>query len=471
MPLDSNWLTPTNVGQTYDAGDSTPQWPNEYMHWGLGSAGSGLYDEAAKYGYAGAMPVFDYGEGNQAQVGNPQEDLMNWMKTSGYQYGVRPGYGGSQSNAWFNPQGQQIPGSQRYFDAPDDNAFFTLASMALSPFGGLGAGGAAGGLGGTLASGSSAAAINGAASGAFGALGSGGDLKDVARSTAAGYLSGGYTPDAGGAMGLSGTTRDVANGMFRGGANAVLGGGDVKQGTAMGGLYAGLNSLGSSGMDENAFGQNYSRAPWAQPSEAILDNQSYAPWSGGNTGYVPQQEQQEQNPWGSQSLGDFASSIMGKLGGGKGLGDLASGLMGMYSGYRRRNAASDMMRNVGGNRDAYLANMRNTLTARDAARGRRSNIGGREVELMAKLAELDSRNAPMMAQLSDQRFGGLEQMMASGLRYGNKQGWFGNSGGAPTGQGYSGPGMSMSGYTPPQQDMGSSYSLYDQYRRNRSGGQ
>jgi hypothetical protein len=117
------------------------------------------------------------------------------------------------------------------------------------------------------------------------------------------------------------------------------------------------------------------------------------------------------------------------------LGDLAQGLLGMYSGHRRRQMAKEMMGRFGGNRDSYLANLRGQLGARDARSGRRSNVAGREVELQAKLAELDSRNAPAMAALSDARFSGLETMLASGLRLGGNLGFFGSS--------YQRPGMAQ----------------------------
>lgn len=47
----------------------------------------------------------------------------------------------------------------------------------------------------------------------------------------------------------------------------------------------------------------------------------------------------------------------------------------------------------------YAQMLRQQLVRKDAASGRRSQYGGREVELQARLAELNSRNAPTLANL------------------------------------------------------------------------
>lgn len=49
---------------------------------------------------------------------------------------------------------------------------------------------------------------------------------------------------------------------------------------------------------------------------------------------------------------------------------------------------------------AYAQQMRQSLARQDAARGRRSQVGTREVELQARLADLASRNAPQLQQLT-----------------------------------------------------------------------
>jgi hypothetical protein len=107
-------------------------------------------------------------------------------------------------------------------------------------------------------------------------------------------------------------------------------------------------------------------------------------------------------------------------------GDLAQGLMGMYAGYRQRRDAKKLAGSFSANRGAYEQQLQKDLMRRDARAGRRSNYEGRATELQAKLAELDSRNAPALSALNQQQMGGLINMFQSGLRYGGKSGAFGD---------------------------------------------
>jgi len=176
----------------------------------------------------------------------------------------------------------------------------------------------------------------------------------------------------------------------------------------------------------------YSRAPWdTGPSPSFGEfapQQSAAPWSTPTMNFpmdtMDRSAAPQQDFWNTNPLGKFMSDTWQSP---QKLGDLAQGALGMYSGYRRNRAAKEMRKQLSGNRDSYLANLRNELRARDAASGRRSNYAGRETQLQAKLAELDSRNAPYMSALSDAQFGGLEQLFASGLRMGGNLGAFGPS--------------------------------------------
>ena len=85
--------------------------------------------------------------------------------------------------------------------------------------------------------------------------------------------------------------------------------------------------------------------------------------------------------------------------------------------YRR---ARKLEKEMGARRGAYEGNLRRQLERRDAASGRRSNYAGRETQLQASLAELDSRNMPAMMALNNSQFGGLANMFQSGLRYAGK---------------------------------------------------
>lgn len=73
----------------------------------------------------------------------------------------------------------------------------------------------------------------------------------------------------------------------------------------------------------------------------------------------------------------------------------------------------------------YAQQLRQSLQRTDAAAGRRSQAGQREVELQARLADLNSRNAPQIQSLSkDQRMAQLSTLRDLAW-LGNQAGWFG----------------------------------------------
>lgn len=65
---------------------------------------------------------------------------------------------------------------------------------------------------------------------------------------------------------------------------------------------------------------------------------------------------------------------------------------------------------------AYAQNMRQQLDRRDAAAGRRSQYGPREVELQAKLATLAAAQAPQIQKLYDQRNANRNMLINTALR-------------------------------------------------------
>jgi hypothetical protein len=109
--------------------------------------------------------------------------------------------------------------------------------------------------------------------------------------------------------------------------------------------------------------------------------------------------------------------------------NVGSNLMDMYNKNRiRKDAgrqAADLQALFGAN-SPYAQQMGKQMLARDAASGRRSNVNGRSVELAAKLAELNSKNAPMINQLTMQQgsarngmLGDLYRMATGGPNGGN----------------------------------------------------
>lgn len=346
-----------------------------------------------------------------------------------------------------------------------DRLFAGAAMSVLNPFGGPLVGGIGGGLGGTLASGNTAVGINGAVSGGFNALRQGGNLKDIFKGSLAGGLSGGM-PNVGDMLGIDSGLGDVLNSAIRGGTRAALGGDDITQNALMSALPAAGSYLSDmfspipdvgtiGGTMQDDFGESSvtmnsptdmqfmanSQAMSADPSMSLPTTASD----------VPQ----------SNNLLDQVSSIIGNISPQQ-FGNIAQGLAGMYLGYRQRRNARDLRRQLTSNRGAYETQLRQNLERRDAASGRRSNYAGRETQLQAALAELDSRNAPVLSQINNLEMQGLGGMFNSGLVTGNRLGWWGQPSVMPT-MSSSMPSLSSLGSTGPT----ASYSLMDNQNRNR----
>lgn len=108
----------------------------------------------------------------------------------------------------------------------------------------------------------------------------------------------------------------------------------------------------------------------------------------------------------------------GAMGSGGDLGSIASGLYGMYKGNQADKQASTLA-NMYGQNSPYAAAMRQQLDRRDAAAGRRSQYGPREVELQAALANQYGRNAPTMMAMqnrADMIRGQGMAMLARGIK-------------------------------------------------------
>ena len=97
----------------------------------------------------------------------------------------------------------------------------------------------------------------------------------------------------------------------------------------------------------------------------------------------------------------------GLAGGGSGMLDSMANLGGLLYGSNQFNKGTNQqisdLQSMYGPNSAYAQVMRKNLEARDAAAGRRSQYGPREVELQAALANANSRNAPTLANLNQQQ--------------------------------------------------------------------
>lgn len=156
---------------------------------------------------------------------------------------------------------------------------------------------------------------------------------------------------------------------------------------------------------------------------------------------------------GFQGTGTSADAGFGSTG----LGD---GLLGLYGGYRslqEANGVKDSLASMYGQDSPFAQAMRQQLNRRDAAAGRRSQYGPREVELQAKLAQLMSQNAPSMLQANSQAGMARNLMLRNGLMAYRSLGSLfpGDSGAGSVPGGYSLEGQTYnnpSAYTAPSQE-------------------
>ncbi len=108
-------------------------------------------------------------------------------------------------------------------------------------------------------------------------------------------------------------------------------------------------------------------------------------------------------------------------------GDLASMLYGFYNNRRQQKALGQQMNTLQGlygQNSAYAKQLRNTLNAKAAATGRRSNVAGRETQLQAMLADKASSLMPTLMQMNMQRGSLKNNNMNMLLQGANKMGLF-----------------------------------------------
>ena len=106
------------------------------------------------------------------------------------------------------------------------------------------------------------------------------------------------------------------------------------------------------------------------------------------------------NPAGTSGFGNSTTGQTGTGGSGinfdnvlNGAGTLA-GLYGQFQNYRQNSNQANSLSSMFGPNSPYAQQLKQSLERRDAARGRRSQYGPREVELQAKLAQMASGVAP-----------------------------------------------------------------------------
>ena len=330
------------------------------------------------------------------------------------------GYGGSSAIQTFN----------------NDDQVFKMASLAAAGLinpafigtqlgaTGLGASALGGGIMGT-----NAALFNGAKT-----------LKDVgmgALTGAAGAGIGKINPAE-----YFGVTNPIAsralNGATRAGISAGMGGGDPVRAALSGGLVGGLNGMsagslssGTGSIDDlpgtiggnidmaEGIGQGEPMSPALTESNmqtAGLDPTAFA-GTPLERSYAQSATGRESAPQSNTITDIFSNGIPTPFGGRVGLGDFAGGLMGLYQAYDQRKRAKNLAGQLAGNygpNSAYAQRLRSELQRRDAAGGRRSQYGPREVDFQAKMAGLNAQMAPTLSNL-DQQVGNSNWTMANSI--------------------------------------------------------
>lgn len=227
--------------------------------------------------------------------------------------------------------------------------------------------------------------------------------------------------------------RSGFNGAVGGGLNSAISGGnssDILTGAGLGAAKGVGGSIYNNYNSDNEFD--------ALPGTVGGTAQDEYGESSATMGGQMLPVQQQANDQRAQALGasrataspsmvdDFISAITpsAAAGGGKGLGaygDLAGQALGLYDAYRGRRRAREQaagLQNLFTPNSPYAQQMRQRLERQDAAAGRRSQYGTREVELAAKLAEMQARQAPQLQSLYNEENAARNRMLSNGLRLG-----------------------------------------------------
>ena len=123
-----------------------------------------------------------------------------------------------------------------------------------------------------------------------------------------------------------------------------------------------------------------------------------------------------------QLLGFGNKSSLGQVTQGVRLG---SNLLDMYNTYQNKKRNQGMVNNLTslyGPNSPYAQQLDKTLTRAYAASGRRSDIGGRQVELQAKLAEMNRYLAPTLNEINNQQGMYNNRFLKSGLQFADQSG-------------------------------------------------
>lgn len=348
-------------------------------------------------------------------------------------------FGGMTQQEWQNAAGRGV-------NTENAGYMSTLAHMAAAYYGGqalagLGSSGYAsifgdtsgagantlGGFTGANAGGAADVAEGGAGLGAE-VGGAGSDAQSIfGLEQGLGGVSAGATGAAGGA------TRGAGIGVANAENNGTNPWTAAVKGGLSGGIGSGMDLAGTAGIDNPYLKSGVNGALNGGVRAGMTDpNQTgYGALVGGLQGLIGK---------GANAVGSYFSQPSSGDGGASGTtnwGNLATGLGNMYLASRNNAGIQGQINNLNqlySPNSAYAQQMQQTLDRQDAAGGRRSQYGTRQVELQAALANAASRNAPTLSNLYSQqrqnRFSQYAGMLGtarnSGL-LGGLGGMFGNN--------------------------------------------
>lgn len=214
------------------------------------------------------------------------------------------------------------------------------------------------------------------------------DPWDKLKGLAGDYNSAMSSPLARGATTLMGLTGNSIPGL--GYVNLASNAIQNPAGTAVGvgGALAQSALLGPVGGLMNMFGVNLPKMAYNYLNNSYMGEPRY--------GTTAADQQTAQN----QGNSAMSQGIQGALGLGAGLAGLYSGIQGA----RSANATANSLSGMYGQNSPYAQQLRQQLARQDAAAGRRSQYGTREVELQARLAGMANQAAPNILAAQNQRY-------------------------------------------------------------------
>jgi hypothetical protein len=370
----------------------------------------------------------------------------------GYTFGARPTEGGGQILDAM--QGGNVVSSHRA--GSDDNWFDAIgpylpllvggAGLAAGAMGGAAAGGAgAGGASGGAMSMGDAIAAMGSAEGAAGAGALGAEAAGVGGAAASGVELGGATNIVGGSMPMATPAPWAATpGVGAGMTPAMGASAGAPMGAELSASLGGAGALGGGGAALSSMGME-------QPQMMSAGNYSDAAagygegMSGADTsmfdGLLGLTGSPEVANFGTQMASPVMNNpvmdelrklreMMGKPVAGKLTGgDLVKGglnFMQNRANSKQLKGQQASLEGLYGQNSPYAQSMRQQLERRDAASGRRSQYGPREVELQAALAGNAAKLAPTLNQLGTQRIQNRNQGHAALGQMLNKSGFLQN---------------------------------------------